>query len=222
MTFFNVKEWSNFQHYKDRAPPWIKLHKTLLDDYEFQCLPVASRALAPMLWLLASESINGLVDCDSKKLAFRLRCSEKEIIEGIKPLINKGFLVVASVMLAECKQGAMLETETETETEENNVANKVGNCPYSEIVKIYNDTLKTLPMVKEITAKRKTEISARWKENEKRQTIEWWQRFFDHISKSDFLTGRNGSWNACCFDWIIKSANFIKIIEGNYDNKAST
>ena len=46
------KNWHSFQHYKDRDPTWIKLHKKLLDDYEFQSLPLASRALAPMLWLL--------------------------------------------------------------------------------------------------------------------------------------------------------------------------
>jgi hypothetical protein len=29
------KNWKSFQHYKDRAPAWIKLHKALLDDYNF-------------------------------------------------------------------------------------------------------------------------------------------------------------------------------------------
>lgn len=56
------KNWTSFQHYKDRAPPWIRLHRGLLDDYEFQCLPVASRALAPMLWLLASAETSGEFD----------------------------------------------------------------------------------------------------------------------------------------------------------------
>lgn len=55
------RRWSDFQHYKDRRPPWIKLHKALLDDREYQRLPLASRALAPMLWLLASESKDGVL-----------------------------------------------------------------------------------------------------------------------------------------------------------------
>ena len=50
-----VKSWDRFQHYRDRNPPWVKLHKQFLDDFDFHSLPVASRALAPMLWLLASE-----------------------------------------------------------------------------------------------------------------------------------------------------------------------
>jgi hypothetical protein len=114
---FTVKNWAEFQHYKDRSPPWVKLHKSLLDDYDFQCLPVASRALAPMLWLLASENMDGIIDCDTKRLAFRLRALEKEIKEGLEPLIRQGFLIPDSGVLAECQRVAVSETETETETE---------------------------------------------------------------------------------------------------------
>lgn len=112
-----VKGWSDFQHYKDRAPPWIKLHKSLLDDYEFQMLQIASRALAPMFWLLASESVDGSFDADPAKLAFRLRTSEKIVTDSLKELIDKGFLIGDSAVLAPCKRNAMPETETETETE---------------------------------------------------------------------------------------------------------
>ncbi len=112
-----VKGWENFQHYKDRSPPWIKLHKTLLDNYEFQSLPLASRALAPMLWLLASESNDGIIDADVAKLAFRLRRPEEEIVSGLLPLIEKGFIVDDSNVLAGCKRDAMPETEREGEGE---------------------------------------------------------------------------------------------------------
>ena len=54
--FLTPKNWHAFQHYNKRNPPWIKLHRALLDDYEFSQLPVESRALAPMLWLIASEA----------------------------------------------------------------------------------------------------------------------------------------------------------------------
>ena len=110
------KKWAEFQHYKDRCPPWIKLQKTLLDDYEFQSLHVASRALAPMLWLLASESTDGSFDADIDRLAFRLRTDKKELSDALKELIDKGFFVVASDVLAECKSDAMPEAEAETET----------------------------------------------------------------------------------------------------------
>lgn len=106
------KNWVDFQHYKDRAPPWIKLHKGLLDDSVFQRLPVASRALAPMLWLLASEEKTGEFNASLSELAFRLRQTEKDVDAALKPLISNGFFVVVqsdSDALAECKQDAMPE-----------------------------------------------------------------------------------------------------------------
>lgn len=115
------KNWREFQHYKNRNPPWIKLQKTLLDNIDFHRLPVASRALAPMLWLLASESENGVFEGDYEELAFRLRTTEKEVVQGLKPLIDKGFFIVtqdASNTLAQCLQDAMPEKRREeTETE---------------------------------------------------------------------------------------------------------
>lgn len=118
------KNWRDFQHYKDRNPPWIRLHKGLLDNYEFQCLPVASRALAPMLWLLASDHIDGIIDADVKRLAFRLRMDAAELSQALKPLIDAGFFELAegaSGVLAECLPTAVPETEalqrTETEAE---------------------------------------------------------------------------------------------------------
>ena len=31
---YRVKNWSKFQHYKNRNPPWIRLHVEILDDYK--------------------------------------------------------------------------------------------------------------------------------------------------------------------------------------------
>ncbi|CAB4175859.1 hypothetical protein UFOVP996_52 [uncultured Caudovirales phage] len=110
------KNWATFQHYKDRCPPWIKLHRDLLNDREFMRLPLASKALAPLLWLLASESKDGTFDGSLDELVFRLHITDKEYKDGIKPLIDKGFFVSDSTMLATSKQPAIPETERETET----------------------------------------------------------------------------------------------------------
>ena len=58
MDYIQVKNWENFQHYKDRTPPWIKLYNHLLDDFEFSCLPDASKAHLLSIWLLASRTEN--------------------------------------------------------------------------------------------------------------------------------------------------------------------
>ena len=111
------KNWAVFQHYKDRCPPWIKLHRDLLNDRVFMRLPLASKAIAPLMWLLASESKDGIFDGSMDELMFRLHISDKEYQQGVKPLIDNGFFTVACGMLAERLQVAIPETETETETE---------------------------------------------------------------------------------------------------------
>ena len=74
-----IKDWSRFQHYQSgkRNPDWIKLYRGLLDDVDWHNLdPQASKVLV-MLWLLASE--NGGVLPSIKKIAFRLRMTEKQV-----------------------------------------------------------------------------------------------------------------------------------------------
>jgi len=133
------KNWSSFQHYKDRAPAWIKLHRGLLDDYQFCCLPVASRALAPFLWLLASEYEDGKIVATLDELAFRLRMTRRELDDALSPLVQAGFFE-ASEPLAERKPDAIPEKEIqdkeEIEEEHTTAAPRV-NVKFDEFWKEY-------------------------------------------------------------------------------------
>ncbi len=114
------KEWKSFQHYKERRPPWIKLHRTLLDNADFQRLPVASRALAPMLWLIAAEYDDGAITATAEDIAWRLRMSVAEFKSALEPLIEKVFFLydaIASAALADCERETHPETETQVEKE---------------------------------------------------------------------------------------------------------
>jgi hypothetical protein len=115
---YKVKNWERFQHYSKRNPPWIKFHKSLLDDPEwFELSDAASRMLANC-WLLASEG-NGILP-SLKKVAFRLRMTEERAAELISQL-NHWLEDDASTMLAKRKHVApksLSETETETETDD--------------------------------------------------------------------------------------------------------
>ena len=135
-----VKNWSKFQHYKHRRPPWIKLHRELLDDCDFQCLPLASKALAPMLWLLASENTDGNIRMESKNLAFRLRMTESDLTGALIPLIEAGFFEDASGVRAERVQGATPEyrvqsTEKNILSEENGSSDAKNTAPLKETPK---------------------------------------------------------------------------------------
>ena len=51
--------WWKYQHYKlMRNPPWIKLHASTLEDYDFGRLQDASKMHLCAIWLLASRTEN--------------------------------------------------------------------------------------------------------------------------------------------------------------------
>jgi hypothetical protein len=78
-----------------------------------------------MLWLLASESKDGVFDGSLDELVFRLHITPKEYQDGVKPLIDNDFFNVVSGVIAECKQVAIPETEGETETKTEKKATSV-------------------------------------------------------------------------------------------------
>ena len=88
---FRVHNWPKYQHYRHRKPPWIKLHHSLLDNLGWHRLQLASRALAPCLWLLASETDDGTLP-DVDVIAFRLRETPEVVSEALQDLCNHGFI----------------------------------------------------------------------------------------------------------------------------------
>lgn len=122
MQYIRVKGWEKFQHYKDRSPPWIKLHRDLLNNYDFNCLQDASKLHLMLIWLLASQMDNRI---PADEDFIRNRTGIKGRID-FKPLIDGGFLEDDSGLLAGCKQVAIVETEAEAEreTEEEEEADK--------------------------------------------------------------------------------------------------
>lgn len=89
---------------------------------------------------------------------------------------------------------------------------------YQSVINLFNSICTSLPKVQKLTDTRKKKI----KNAEKLLSEITFDDLFYKVESSDFLSGRNGKWTACCFDWILNPANLTKIIEGNYDNKQST
>jgi hypothetical protein len=120
MTRLRVKNWAEFQHYRDRRPPWIKLHRGLLDDFAWHRLPDASKALGPMLWLLASEHADGAIPDDRESIAFRLHTTSDKVDAALGPLIGAGFLIEerdARTPPAARTHAAPSESESESDKE---------------------------------------------------------------------------------------------------------
>lgn len=89
-----AKNWGQFQHYKNRQPPWIKLHREVINSFAWARLQVASKALAPCLWMLASESTDGSIDAEIGELAWKFGMTEGEVRDGIDGLIQADFFAL--------------------------------------------------------------------------------------------------------------------------------
>lgn len=127
-----IKKWEEFQHYKDRNPPWIKLATDLFQDYDFSRLQDASKLLAVCIWTLGSRSKDGTIPYDFDYIKSQSCLGSTIKPEHLQELINKGFLFDASNTLAECLQDASPETETyrkeaEAEAERDICANDFEN-----------------------------------------------------------------------------------------------
>jgi hypothetical protein len=234
-----IRNWAKFQHYKDRNPPWVKLHVGLLDDFDFQCLPIASKALAPMLWLLASRSEDATIPADPAHLAFMLRWSSDDVRSGLSALIDKGFLISPSGVLATCEQSATPENrEQRTEIQKEQVSTNVdtrpisaeigpeptakgkrSRVPFDAIVALYHEALPELPRCEVLTEARKGAIRQRWAEH--LPELDHWRNFFTHVRASRFLMGlASPSGDKPPFradlEWLTRAGNFAKIAEGRY------
>ena len=89
MRYLLVKNWREYQHYKQRTPPWIKLHRAVIDDYLFAALKDRTKAHLIMIWVLASAS-EGRIPHDAKFIGARINANEPVDIEA---MIEAGFLL---------------------------------------------------------------------------------------------------------------------------------
>ncbi|HAQ39499.1 MAG TPA: hypothetical protein DCM73_00745 [Clostridiales bacterium] len=87
---------------------------------------------------------------------------------------------------------------------------------YSFFMEQFN-ALPSFPKIRTMTDKRKKSLKVLLNQYSQDDIL----TAFTKAESSDFLSGRTGKWSGCGFDWIINSNNFVKLLEGNYDNKPS-
>ena len=125
---FIIKNWKDYQHYKDRNPPWIKLHFSILSSQDWVMLDDNSKLLAVVCMLLASRK-EGQIDGSEDGLAYLQRVAYLKKRPDLNPLIKCGFLEYASG----CKQLQANDrpeksreyTSTETDPRDLEIANKM-------------------------------------------------------------------------------------------------
>lgn len=94
--------------------------------------------------------------------------------------------------------------------------------PCDGVVELWNQICVSLPKVMRLSDARREKVKARlkeWGEGDPQKMLDNARSLFLRIERSDFLAGRSGKWKGASFDWIFDSRNnWIKVMEGNYDN----
>ena len=217
--FLTIRNWSKFQHYKDRNPPWIKLSTSTFQNYEFSCLQDASKLLAVCIWTLASRSSDGSVPADFDWIKTQSCLGSTITIEHLKELINQGFIIDASNMLADCKQPARPETyreEAYSKETEGEILSPSGDRDVEEAISLYNLMAKEngLSIAQKVNGVRPKKLRARLKDC---GGIEGWKVALEKVATNPWLKGENDKGWRADLDFMLQEKSFTKIMEGAYE-----
>jgi hypothetical protein len=121
VSHYRIIEWNRYQHYKDRDPPWIKLHRDLLTSQTWVTLSDASRVLAIASMLVAAGTDNKIPTNPEfmKRRAYMNKVDFAPLVEaGFLELVNDVNAVAdASTMLADDSNPLANDTECYSESE---------------------------------------------------------------------------------------------------------
>ncbi len=132
MKYLQVRNWDKFQHYKkhDGPPLWIKLHRTLLSDYEFQELSELNQARLIKLWLLAASTSNRIPD-DPRWVARQIGATSIDL----DVFVSRGFLEEVYSDSREPLEAAE-QRRTEQKRAEKNPSNGAYEIPEHEVIRL--------------------------------------------------------------------------------------
>ena len=115
---------------------------------------------------------------------------------------------------ANCKTNSKTNVSLAEEDIEEEKNKKEDKSICQQVVDMYHDICKSFPAVRSLSDARRKSIKARLKD----YTMDDFRQVFQNAEASSFLKGLDGGWKAS-FDWMIKEANMLKVLEGNYADK---
>lgn len=114
MKYLEIRNWHEFQHYKDRTPPWIKLHFNLLTSHDWVMASDATK-LTMLICMMVGSRNEGKVPLDPEYIRRAANLAKQP---DLKPLIECGFFGDASVGLADASTKAQADAIIEKRREE--------------------------------------------------------------------------------------------------------
>ena len=122
--------------------------------------------------------------------------------------------VTSNVTVTQCNATDIdIDKDIDIKDISKDISSKKTEC--ENIVSLFNSICVSLSKVQKLSDKRLKILKTRLKT----YSTDDFRKVFEKAEASDFLSGRNGAWGGCGFDWLIIESNMIKVLEGNYDNK---
>lgn len=214
--FFSIKNFDTFQHYKNRNPPWVKLHYNILDDDDFLALDLVSQRNLMVLFMVASKR-NNVVSNDQTYLQKVMRLSSPP---DLSKLFNSGFLIAScyrkssKVQAKSYSEAELSEAEAEAEADKDIADGLLNLATPEKLIELFNG----VPGIKKTLSLGGTALAtvqARIKEN---PDMAWWGDIVDKLIRpSDFLCGRKIDFSASLV-WVCGPKNIGKVLAGAYAN----
>lgn len=111
--FIQIINWKSFQHYKDRNPPWIKLHRELMTSQTWVSSSSRDRELAVAIMLLAAATNNNI----PASKAYIRRVAYLDYDPDFSNLIQLGFIQIIEIK-GETQSASAALADARPETEE--------------------------------------------------------------------------------------------------------
>lgn len=110
---------------------------------------------------------------------------------------------------------------------------EIPDCPHRAIIDLYSKNLPSLRVPRDWGPQRQLALRSRWRESASGaygkgfanldEGLAWWARLFRYIATkcpglANGIPNRDGRVWMPDLEWIVKRSNFVKIIEGAYEN----
>lgn len=100
-------------------------------------------------------------------------------------------------------------------------------CPQQKVLAVYREELPSLTQPRTWRSNDATALRARWNEKKKEgkfstteEGLDYFRKFFRYVARSPFLMGKVANREGRAFQadirWLVKAANFDKVLEGKY------
>jgi predicted phage replisome organizer len=175
----------------------VKLALTVLEQLDMVVINQGYFAIAG--WN-EHQNVEGL-----DKIREQNRIRQKKWYDKQKELPN----VIPNVSITE-PNATDIDKEKEKESEKDI---KISSDLQS-VVDLYHNICVSYPRIRSLSDARKKAVKARLKS----YSLDDFKTLFENAEASSFLKGTEGGWKAS-FDWLIKEANMLKVLEGNYTDK---